>query len=231
MQERTLLEEKKKWTKQAVLNAAKTVFFDKGYLNTTINEIAKKARVSNGAIYLYFKSKDDLYLSLIEPVLEEFGRGLTALFEKLSRDPHMNGRTLVMEFWEIFKRVYTLDPDGIRIIQTFQIGNLTSKMTEETGQKILSSAKRNRMVARQIIAKAIQMKLIHEIHPAKFFDVLSGTFFGILQLEESKLRATQKDFIFSTIEDAFMCLADHFSNREADRISAPAAPESLHKGL
>jgi len=214
MEKRTLLEEKKEWTKKAVLNAAKTIFFEKGYLNTTINEIANKARVSNGAIYLYFKSKDDLYLSLIEPVLEEFGRGLTALLEKLSRDPHMNGRTLVMEFLEIFKRVYIRDPDGIRIIQTFQIGNLTSKMTEETGQKIISSAKKNRTVARQIISKAIQMNLINEINPAKFFDVLSGTFFGILQLEESKLRAKQKNFIFSTIEYAFMCLADHFSRKD-----------------
>ncbi len=210
MEERSLLEEKKDWTKKAVLNAAKRAFFQKGYLNTTINEIAKRARVSNGAIYLYFKSKDDLYLSLMMPVLEEFGQALNDLERKLNDDPQMNGRTLIMGFLEVFKRVYMYDPDGIRIVQTFQIGNLTSKMTEETGQEIISYAKRNRKVARYIISKAIEMNLINETNPAKLFDVLSGTFFGILQLEESKLRATQKNYIFSTLEYAYLSLADHF---------------------
>ena len=210
MEERSLLEEKKDWTKRAVLTAAKRVFFQKGYLNTTVNEIATRARVSNGAIYLYFKSKDDLYLSLMMPVLEEFGQALKDLERKLNDDPHMNGRTLIMGFLEVFKRVYRYDPDGIRIVQTFQIGNLTSKMTEETGQEIISYAKRNRKVARHIISKAIKMNLFNKTNPAKLFDVLSGTFFGILQLEESKLRATQKNYIFSTLEYAYLCLADHF---------------------
>jgi len=209
MEERSLLEEKKDWTKKAVLNAAKEVFFQKGYLNTTIHEIATRARVSNGAIYLYFRSKDDLYLSLMMPVLEEFGQALNDLERKLNDDPQMNGRTLIMGFLEVFKRVYMFDPDGIRIVQTFQIGNLTSKMTEETGQEIISYAKRNRQVARNIISKAIEMNLINETNPIKLFDVLSGTFFGILQLEESKLRATQKNYIFSTLEYAYLCIADH----------------------
>lgn len=210
MEERSLLEEKKDWTKRAVLDAAKRVFFQKGYLNTTINEIATKARVSNGTIYLYFKSKDDLYLSLMMPALEEFRQALNDLERKLNDDPHINGRTLIMGFLGVFKRVYRYDPDGIRIAQTFQIGNLTSKMTEETAQEIISYAKRNRRIARQIISKAIRMNLIKKTNPAKLFDVLSGTFFGILQLEESKLRATRKNYIFSTLEYAYLCLADHF---------------------
>lgn len=210
MEERSLLEEKKDWTKRAVLDAAKKVFFQKGYLNTTISEIATKARVSNGTIYLYFKSKDDLYLSLMMPALEEFRQALNDLERKLNDDPHMNGRTLIMGFLEVFKRVYRHDPDGIRIAQTFQIGNFTSKMTEETGQEIISYAKGNRRIARRIISKAIRKNLIKNTNPAKLFDVLSGTFFGILQLEESKLRATQKNYIFSTLEYAYLCLADHF---------------------
>jgi AcrR family transcriptional regulator len=57
MEERSLLEEKKDWTKRAILTGAKRVFFQKGYLNTTINEIATRARVSNGAIYLFQKQR------------------------------------------------------------------------------------------------------------------------------------------------------------------------------
>ena len=54
--------------------AAKKVFFKKGYQNTTMQEIADKAKVSKGTLYLYYKGKDDLYVALMMPSLEELGR-------------------------------------------------------------------------------------------------------------------------------------------------------------
>ena len=47
-----------------IQKAAREVFFDKGFANTTMEEITKKANVSKGTIYLYFKNKDELYVSL-----------------------------------------------------------------------------------------------------------------------------------------------------------------------
>jgi hypothetical protein len=91
----------------------------------------------------------------------------------------------------------------IRIVQTFQIC-LTSSTTEKPTDHF---HKRN---VAQEIHQGDRVNLINETNPAKLFDVLSGTFFGILQLEESKLRATQKNYIFSTLEYAYLCLADHF---------------------
>jgi AcrR family transcriptional regulator len=52
MHKRSLLEDKKDWTKKALLTAAKKVFLEKGYADTTIEKIAAEARVSKGAIYL-----------------------------------------------------------------------------------------------------------------------------------------------------------------------------------
>jgi len=59
-----------------ILQAALTVFLHKGYLEATIQDIAQEAGISSAAIYLYFDSKEDLFLSLIESlsfqdVLEE----------------------------------------------------------------------------------------------------------------------------------------------------------------
>lgn len=59
-----------------ILQAALTVFLQKGYLEATIQDIAQEAGISSAAIYLYFDSKEDLFLSLIESlsfqdVLEE----------------------------------------------------------------------------------------------------------------------------------------------------------------
>ncbi len=64
--------------RQRVLDVAVSEFAARGYSATNINDIAKKAGVSIGAMYSYFASKEDLYLAvvnsaytLLETVLSE----------------------------------------------------------------------------------------------------------------------------------------------------------------
>ena len=52
--------------RERILKAATHVFAQHGFYNSTISEIAKKAAVADGTIYLYFKNKDDLLISLFE---------------------------------------------------------------------------------------------------------------------------------------------------------------------
>jgi len=56
---------------QKILQAAVKVFSEKGFYNSRVSEIAKEANVADGTIYLYFKNKDDILISLFE---EEFGK-------------------------------------------------------------------------------------------------------------------------------------------------------------
>jgi TetR/AcrR family fatty acid metabolism transcriptional regulator len=56
---------------QKILQAAIKVFSEKGFYNSRVSEIAKEANVADGTIYLYFKNKDDILISLFE---EEFGK-------------------------------------------------------------------------------------------------------------------------------------------------------------
>ena len=56
---------------QKILQAAIKIFSEKGFYNSRVSEIAKEANVADGTIYLYFKNKDDILISLFE---EEFGK-------------------------------------------------------------------------------------------------------------------------------------------------------------
>jgi len=49
-----------------ILRAAEHVFALKGYHEATMQDIAKEAQYATGTVYLYFKDKDALYLSLVE---------------------------------------------------------------------------------------------------------------------------------------------------------------------
>ncbi len=64
-----------------ILRAAESVFAEKGYIQATISEIARKANVSEGTIYEYFKNKDDLLFSIPEQRFKEHIDQLEEIFE------------------------------------------------------------------------------------------------------------------------------------------------------
>ena len=66
-----------------ILAAAERIFARHGFFAARVSEIAKDAGVADGTIYLYFKSKDDLLISLFESrmkqVNETLGKAIAGL--------------------------------------------------------------------------------------------------------------------------------------------------------
>ncbi len=58
-------EREKEQRKEEIVAAAQKVFFEKGLQLATVDEIAESAELSKGTIYLYYKSKEDLYLAVL----------------------------------------------------------------------------------------------------------------------------------------------------------------------
>lgn len=54
-----------------ILRAAIKIFSQKGFFNSKVSDIARAAAVADGTIYLYFKNKDDLLISLFEEKMGE----------------------------------------------------------------------------------------------------------------------------------------------------------------
>jgi TetR/AcrR family fatty acid metabolism transcriptional regulator len=57
--------------RRRILDAAVRVFARKGYFSARVSDIAKKAGVADGTIYLYFRSKEDLLVRLFDEVMSE----------------------------------------------------------------------------------------------------------------------------------------------------------------
>jgi len=62
------IQERKEREKEArvneILRAAEEVFFEKGLQSATMDEIAAKAELGKATLYIYYKSKEDLYLAV-----------------------------------------------------------------------------------------------------------------------------------------------------------------------
>lgn len=64
---------------QKIIDAAIKVFAKKGFYNSKVADVAKQAEVADGTIYLYFKNKDDLLISIFE-------HSMTYFFAEVKRD-------------------------------------------------------------------------------------------------------------------------------------------------
>jgi TetR/AcrR family transcriptional regulator, fatty acid metabolism regulator protein len=72
-----------------ILQAAVRVFAQSGFHATRVSEVAKAAGVADGTIYLYFKSKEELLVSLFEDRVEKL---LAFMRDELPKQPNAPAR-------------------------------------------------------------------------------------------------------------------------------------------
>ena len=57
--------------RDAILRAAIDVFAERGFFNAQVADVARAAGIAAGTVYLYFKSKDDLLVSIFERSMKD----------------------------------------------------------------------------------------------------------------------------------------------------------------
>lgn len=60
--------------RKALIEAAYKVFVKKGYVNSTIKDIANEANMTSGLVHYYFKNKEELLLSVQDEVQKHYHR-------------------------------------------------------------------------------------------------------------------------------------------------------------
>ncbi|MDP6400973.1 MAG: TetR/AcrR family transcriptional regulator [Candidatus Marinimicrobia bacterium] len=109
--------------KEQIMSAALSVVVAKGYDQSRMDDIVEKSQLSKGAIYWYYKSKEEVYLSLVDYWFVQYSSGvvdtlkqqesasdqLKALFDFFIEQFDKNPTTfkLLVEFW----RLAGLNPD------------------------------------------------------------------------------------------------------------------------
>jgi AcrR family transcriptional regulator len=93
-----------------ILAAAAKVFANKGFESTHMEEIAKAAGLAKGTLYLYFKSKDDIYQATVQQALAK----LAALTEEhVRQEPDLAGKlnafiSVRIAFWKEQQQLYRI---------------------------------------------------------------------------------------------------------------------------
>ncbi len=106
------LEERRRREKEqrrgVIVNAARKLFFEKGFKYVTVDNIAKKSELSKGSIYLYFKSKDEIYTHILFSDIEKFNKKSAHLFQE-----NKSAAELILEFRLHLFRIFSERPGVI----------------------------------------------------------------------------------------------------------------------
>ena len=65
---------KKGGKRQQILDSAVAVFAEKGFYNAKVTDIAHKAGVAHGTVYLYFQTKEDILIQIFEEKFERISQ-------------------------------------------------------------------------------------------------------------------------------------------------------------
>lgn len=93
-----------------LIDAAQSLFFERGYENTTINAIMERAGVSKGGLYHHFASKEDI----LEALAERLAEGSVARLEDVFDLPGLDGLARLNTFFDRARRMKIEDAPQLR---------------------------------------------------------------------------------------------------------------------
>lgn len=185
-------EREKEERHNSIIDAAENVFFSKGVANSTMDEVAEEAELSKGTIYLYFKSKDDLYHAIIlrglNILYSMFEKAITA--EKKGIDKvQATGRA----YFDFFKN----HSNYFEAMLHQETHKIQEEREEESPHVFICNEAGNRIFSllQKIIKEGIEDgSLNYELDPLKLSIILWGHASGIMQVMKAKGEMIQKMF-------------------------------------
>ena len=137
--------------RSAILNAARKLFFEKGFRYVTVENIARKAELSKGSIYLYFSSKREIYTQILLNDIDKFNKKSSLIFQ--------NGKSaaeLVMDFAFIYVDFFLNDRELFRIMMTFMLHTEDMNLAETVNQHIIEVTNNTVKIIETILQQGIE---------------------------------------------------------------------------
>lgn len=174
-------EREKKARRTSILNAARAIFFAKGLESTTVDEIAEAAELSKGGIYLYFRSKEDIYFSLMDEGLNL----LLAEFQKIARR-QKRADQLLLEIIQAYYRFYRRHTAYFHILFLFQHSNVRSRIAAELFHQGQDRGNQCMAIVANLIQRGIDQKIFRAADPCQVALIGWSTLNGVIMLAEQE---------------------------------------------
>jgi AcrR family transcriptional regulator len=191
--------------RNAILKAARKLFFERGFRNVTVDSIARKAELSKGSIYLYFNSKEEIYTHILLNDIDKFNKNIN---EFLKND-HSASEALI-HLSSIYVDFFLNDRELFRILMTFMLHTNHMNLPEDLNANIITTMNKAINIIEQIFQQGINRGEFPEsLNLRKHRNAVWGLLNGIISLHlfigkessrEDRIRSTVRSGLATYLE-------------------------------
>jgi AcrR family transcriptional regulator len=184
----------------AILKAAFAVVTERGYSDTKVDEVAHRAGVAKGTVYLYFKDKPAIYIGLVDWLLEQ-GLAMTAEVTARSISP----RRKLEELFSTWASGVLSNP-GVMALLSMENVNQTNTLMKRFKKHVLPHMMEMQDAIAGIVKQGIEQGEFRPVEPRSAAVMYMSAFRAEL-LSGGRLHSTRT---VESIQDLFFCgiLAD-----------------------
>ncbi|MDD5169474.1 MAG: TetR/AcrR family transcriptional regulator [Syntrophales bacterium] len=194
-------EREKELRKTHILDTARALLLEKGLSATSINQIAKRSELSVGAIYFYFKDKEDLYAALQVEGLNLLSQAIKQAVDDRC-PPEDRIRKIAMaylRFSEDHKNYFDIINYFLASPETIFSPDRKSQIDERGNDSI--------SILTEAVSEGIDKGLFKKVDPRRQAFILWSAFHGMIllkKLEKTILAKENHQSLYSEAVDRFL---------------------------
>jgi AcrR family transcriptional regulator len=175
----------------AILSAAERIFAEQGYFHARMDDIAEAAELAKGTLYYYFKSKDEIFVHLLE-------RESRKIHEELQRRISGGESFLeILEVWiEFYLEYFENNPGFLRMFLPCMSGLIRFE-DESARRRLIQNAEQGRalrdMLKKKIARERVPFSLDEILKFLKTLQIGMGV--KLLKGDKADARAAGRFFL------------------------------------
>lgn len=200
-------EREKERRREEILDAAQRVFVEKGLTTATVDDIAIAAELSKGTLYLYFESKEDIYIALMM-------RGLRLLYSMFNNI--ISVETSVVKILHRMEEAYTeffnTQRNYFRMLDSAFRPNVHKEVSEEMRRTYTTESQKNWEQIIDLFNRGVREKKIrNDINPVDMAIIIWSNATTLMTRIDREGEIWQKERnidLTKTLEASFHLLTD-----------------------
>jgi AcrR family transcriptional regulator len=175
-------EREKERRRQQIIVAAKRVFSDKGFSKARMEDIAYEAELAPATLYIYFRSKEELFVSFSLTLLQYLSAKLKSIVNETGGRTESKLASLRAAIYEL----YQFDPWGMGSMLQVQSGEMLNSLSSSFLNQFREMFQYSNLFLRSIFQEGIDQGVLVDKHPAAMVNIFWSTLSGVLLLEKNK---------------------------------------------
>jgi AcrR family transcriptional regulator len=188
--------------RREILDAARQEFFERGFHSPTVDDVAARAEVSKGTIYLYFESKEEILAHLL---LEGLNLLLTGMEAVVGPGPEQSAESTLRALADSYLHFCQHNPSYFRLIMAFDRGRFEEAISAKLYQKVLNQSMKGLALLAQTIEKGTASGEFHVVDAWQAAGSVWAALNGVLVLMAHPLR---RQMLKSDLETMFQATLD-----------------------